>query len=84
MCLTQNFREMSPRNTRSRRQFCLLDAQMTHEVDPDRNVVDVHEQAVRSERISKSIAQPARRAGRVTSTVVDENRASHGYLGTLF
>src|SRR6478609_2977760 len=51
---------------------------MAHEVDPGRNVVDVHEQTVGSERISKSIAQPPRRARRVIPTVIDENRASHG------
>ena len=31
-----------------------LGVQMAREVDPGRNVVDVHEQAVGSERISKS------------------------------
>jgi hypothetical protein len=40
-----------------------MGVQTIHEVDAGGNVVDVHEQAVGSKRIGKSIAQPPGRAG---------------------
>jgi hypothetical protein len=46
---------------------------MSYEVDPRRNMVDIHEESFSPETLAKSIVQPTGRGGRILSPVIDEN-----------
>ena len=58
-----------------------LAVQMRYEVDPGRNVVDIHKEFVAAERLREPIVQPTGHADRIFSAVIDENLAGHGLPG---
>src|SRR5262249_27107854 len=50
---------------------------MSYEVDPRRNMIDIHEETFLAKTLAKSIVQPTGRGGRVLSAVIDENPGHH-------
>jgi hypothetical protein len=50
---------------------------MIYEVDPRRNMVDVHKESFPPECLGKSIVQPTGHADRIVSAVIDENPSHH-------
>src|SRR5262245_26280893 len=54
-----------------------LIVEMSYEVDPRRNMIDIHEEIFPPETLGKSIVQPTGRAGRIVSAVIDENPSHH-------
>jgi len=59
----------------ARRNFAV---QMHHEVDPGRNVIDIHEDIILPECLSQSVVQPTSGAHRIFSAVIYENLIRHG------
>ncbi|HET7381415.1 MAG TPA: hypothetical protein VFJ59_02355 [Pseudolabrys sp.] len=51
---------------------------MRHEVDPRRNVVDIHEEIFPPECLGQPVVQSTGDADRIFSAVIDENRTGHG------
>jgi hypothetical protein len=54
---------------------------MSYEVDPRRNMVDIHEESFSPETLAKSIVHPTGRGGRILSAVIDENPSHHRRTG---
>jgi hypothetical protein len=50
---------------------------MRHEIDPGRNVVDIHEELIAAEGLCEPVIQPTSHADRIISAVIDENLTSH-------
>ena len=56
---------------------------MRHEIDPDRNIVDIHEEVVAAKRLRKPIMQPTSYvADEFLSAVIDENLIGHRLTGS--
>jgi hypothetical protein len=54
-----------------------LAVQMRREVDPGRNVVDIHEDIFLSELMAQPVVQPTGSAYRILSSIVNENSVRH-------
>jgi hypothetical protein len=50
---------------------------MRREIDPGRNLVNIHEDVFPPEHLGQSIMQPAGGAGRVFSAVIDKDHIGH-------
>src|SRR5262249_61145560 len=50
---------------------------MSYEVDPRRNMVDIHEESFSPETLAESIVQPTGRGARILSAVINENHLTN-------
>ena len=60
-----------------------LNIEIIYEVDPSRNMVDIHEEIFSPEALGKSIVQPTSGADRIVSAVIDENLTGHRLTGSI-
>src|SRR5262245_44149699 len=54
-----------------------LTVEMSYEVDPRRNMVDIHEEIFPPETLGQSVVEPTGHGGCIVSAVIDENPGHH-------